>query len=255
MGKVKKEEQALVTIHKRNVCTTSLKVAEVFGKQHKNVMQAIENLEVPDDFNRLNFQPIFFADSYGRQQPAYQITRDGFTVLAMGFTGKKAMQFKLEYIAAFNAMEQALSRQSNLLWQEQRQQGKLARREVTDVISRFIEYAKAQGSKNAHHYYSNITRATYKCLFIIKDNAGQSFRDMLDAMQLSFLQVAEYVASQAISDGMDDELHYKDIYQLAKERVERYAGSVPRTDVINRNQRLPMVVPQVRISRQPALAC
>ncbi|MBI9110099.1 Rha family transcriptional regulator [Maridesulfovibrio ferrireducens] len=92
---------------------SSLTVAEHFGKQHKNVLQSIERLEVPIHFTELNFQPSEYLDKTGRKLPAYNITRDGFTLLVMGFTGKKAMQWKIRYIEAFNAMEQELLRVRN----------------------------------------------------------------------------------------------------------------------------------------------
>lgn len=78
--------------------TTSRAVAEQFGKQHKNVIQAIEGLRATLDetedgkeFNRLNFQPVTMPDAKGEARPAYLLTRDGFTLLAMGFTGAKAV--------------------------------------------------------------------------------------------------------------------------------------------------------------------
>lgn len=81
-------------------------------KQHKNVIQAIEGLRTTLDetedgraFNRLNFQPVTLPDGKGEKRPAYLLTRDGFTLLAMGFTGAKAVQFKVAYINAFNRME------------------------------------------------------------------------------------------------------------------------------------------------------
>jgi len=88
--------------------TTSLKIAEVFGKLHKNVINVIRNLECPEDFNRLNFEPVEYSDSKGEKRPMYRITRDGFTLLAMGFTGRKAMQVKIAYIEAYNEMERKL---------------------------------------------------------------------------------------------------------------------------------------------------
>lgn len=104
----------LVTIIGGQPVTTSLKVAEVFGKLHKDVLRAIRNLEsqIPAEVSQRNFAP----SSYEQPQPnggtklclMYHITRDGFTLLAMGFTGKAAMQFKLAYIEAFNAMEAQL---------------------------------------------------------------------------------------------------------------------------------------------------
>ena len=92
--------------------TTSLLVAEAFGKKHKNVLRDIDNLECSEEFLGLNFEPcmkIRELASGGKIQDRYfNITRDGFTFLAMGYTGKKAAEFKEKYIAAFNAMEQQL---------------------------------------------------------------------------------------------------------------------------------------------------
>lgn len=98
----------LVTIKDGQPVTTSLKVAEVFGKQHKDVLRAIRELDVPKDFTERNFAPSEYTDPTGRKLPMFHITRDGFTLLAMGFTGRAAMQFKLAYIEAFNAMEAEL---------------------------------------------------------------------------------------------------------------------------------------------------
>ncbi len=90
------------------ITTTSNQVAEHFGKRHKNVMQAIANLDCSPEFTRLNFQPSEYTDSTGRKLPAYRLTRDGFVFLAMGFTGKDAAQWKEAYITAFNKMEAEL---------------------------------------------------------------------------------------------------------------------------------------------------
>ncbi|WP_448252885.1 Rha family transcriptional regulator [Ottowia oryzae] len=94
--------------------TTSLDVARHFGKRHDDVLKAVRNLlvELPEDHAR-NFSEMVVTIEIGsgarRESPAYRLTRDGFTLLAMGFTGKKALQFKLAYIAEFNRMEAALS--------------------------------------------------------------------------------------------------------------------------------------------------
>lgn len=98
----------LVIMHNKQAVTTSLRVAEVFGKDHKNVIQSIENLAAEKSAAK------FFAEATynnrGKQYPMYYMNRDGFTLLAMGFTGKKALQFKIKYIQAFNSMEATLKR-------------------------------------------------------------------------------------------------------------------------------------------------
>lgn len=88
--------------------TTSLKIAEVFGKAHRNVLRVIESLECSKDFRALNFELAEYNDEQGKPRPMYIVTRDGFTLLAMGFTGRAAMQFKEAYIGAFNAMERTI---------------------------------------------------------------------------------------------------------------------------------------------------
>lgn len=94
--------------------TTSLEIAKVFGKEHSKVIRAIRELETPKDFTEANFGLSEYVDSTGRKLPMYTITRDGFTLLAMGFTGAKAMQFKIAYIEAFNAMERELQKLSKM---------------------------------------------------------------------------------------------------------------------------------------------
>lgn len=88
--------------------TNSLKVAEAFGKFHKNIIQKIETLECSEEFNRLNFKPVEYLDAKGEKRPVYEMTKDGFMFLVMGFTGKKAAAVKEAYINAFNLMQDKL---------------------------------------------------------------------------------------------------------------------------------------------------
>ena len=90
------------------ITATSLQVAAHFGKRHPDVLRAIRKLEVSEEFSRCNFAPRDYFDERGKVQPMYDITRDGFALLAMGFTGKEAMRWKLAYITTFNAMEAKL---------------------------------------------------------------------------------------------------------------------------------------------------
>jgi Rha family phage regulatory protein len=94
---------------------SSLEVARHFGKMHKNVLRDIEALAAFCDaeFHRLNFEPMIREYAIGKgataSGPTYNLTRDGFALLAMGFTGEKAVAFKVAYIKAFNRMEAELS--------------------------------------------------------------------------------------------------------------------------------------------------
>lgn len=91
---------------------SSRQVAENFGKEHKNVLQSITELIVQMS-SAENLANLFiqseYADKYGRMQKEYLMTRDGFSLLVMGFTGNKALEWKLKYIEAFNHMEAELN--------------------------------------------------------------------------------------------------------------------------------------------------
>lgn len=93
----------LVIMHNKQAVTTSLRVAEVFGKDHKHVLETISNLAAEKSAAKFFAEATY--DNRGKQYPMYYMNRDGFTLLAMGFTGKKALQFKIQYIQAFNSME------------------------------------------------------------------------------------------------------------------------------------------------------
>lgn len=92
------------------VMTNSRDIAAYFGKQHKNVLRDIDNLEYSETFTRLNYEPCETPHPTikGRMDRSFNMTRDGFTFLVMGFTGKEATRFKEAYIAQFNAMEATL---------------------------------------------------------------------------------------------------------------------------------------------------
>lgn len=99
--------ETLVKVENNQIVTDSRSVAEHFGKQHKNVLQTIENLAAENPATKFLFQKTTF-ENRGKQYPMYLMNRDGFSLLVMGFTGTKALEWKLKYIEAFNAMERKL---------------------------------------------------------------------------------------------------------------------------------------------------
>lgn len=114
------QDLTIVFENNNEAVTSSRLVAEYFHKRHDTVIRAIENLNCSEEFNRHNFAEITYTDSRGRKQPEYLMTKDGFTILAMGFTGAKAMQFKESYINAFNKMENLLKGNTTILQLEKR---------------------------------------------------------------------------------------------------------------------------------------
>lgn len=95
----------LVIMYNQQPVTTSLKVAEVFGKNHINIMRNIERLLKNEQAKQMFVKSIYVNQQSHQEWPIYFISRDGFILLAKDFTGQKAMRFKLKYIEAFNIME------------------------------------------------------------------------------------------------------------------------------------------------------
>ena len=89
---------------------SSLEVAEMFGKEHKDVLKAIRNAvdDCSEEFAQRNFAPGSYLDTQNQSRPMFSLSRDGFTLLAMGFTGKQAAAYREAYIKQFNAMEAKL---------------------------------------------------------------------------------------------------------------------------------------------------
>ena len=100
----------LVEIKDNHIVVSSRQVAENFGKLHKDVLENIRQIFAAENSAAKFFYETTF-ENRGRQYPMYFMNRDGFSLLVMGFTGKEALQWKIKYIDAFNAMEKKLNQQ------------------------------------------------------------------------------------------------------------------------------------------------
>lgn len=99
--------------------TTSLLVAEVFGKEHKNVLRDIMEMDCSPRFRELNFELSFYISQQNKELPMYELTKDGFSFLAMGYTGAKAAEFKERFINEFNRREMLLKSEDYILARSQ----------------------------------------------------------------------------------------------------------------------------------------
>ena len=189
------------TVNKEEVTVvTSLDVAETFEKRHDHVLRDVEKLkkDIP------NFGEMFFEttmpDSYGRSQKAFLMNRDGFTLLVMGYTGEKAMKFKLAYIKQFNAMEQALIGKM-----KEREKGIAVRQALTKAIQQSNENERMHG-----HAYSTYTDIVYKVVFgktakQLREEYGitkkDNLRDYFNADEISKVQSVEMIVSGLVNCG------------------------------------------------------
>ena len=104
----------ILSVKNNEAVVSSRQIAESFGKEHRNVMQSIKNLSAENSAVTQMFYKSEYTAGTGKKYPMYLMNRDGFSLLAMGFTGKEAVQWKLKYIAAFNAMEKQLTQPKQL---------------------------------------------------------------------------------------------------------------------------------------------
>lgn len=108
----------LVSMSGATLTTDSLRVAKHFGKQHAHVLRAIRAIQrnVGPEFSRSNFGAASYEDAQGKRRELVRMTKDGFVLLAMGFSGDQAMRMKVAYISAFNAMAAELQQAGLSLW-------------------------------------------------------------------------------------------------------------------------------------------
>ena len=212
------EELNIVYGKNDEVVTDSLLVAESFGKNHRDVLRKIEQI-FQDDSSTQNcvkcFKKTFYKDSSGKKNPKYIMNRDGFTFLVMGFTGKKANEWKWKFINAFNFMESILREKSTQTWLETRQQGKITRKQETDIIQKLVIYAKEQGSTHADMLYLTYTKLANRI-------TGIKNRDEATTIQLNNLSLVEHIILNVIETDIVLGKHYKDIYKDCKKRLEQF---------------------------------
>lgn len=99
----------LVTVNNGQPITTSLAVAEKFGKSHSFVLRALRNIDCSEEFNQCSYASVEYTDKKGESRPMVTMTKNGFVFLVMGFTGKKAARFKEDYINEFDRMATTLN--------------------------------------------------------------------------------------------------------------------------------------------------
>ena len=213
--------EELVYLKNDEAVCSSLQVAEKFGKRHDKLISEIERMYsdlIGKGCAQNGGDPLFVKSSYVHPQnkqkyPMYLMNRDGFSLLVMGFTGKKALDWKLQYIKAFNQMENFIREKSTQTWVETRKYGKLTRKAETDTIQKLVEYAKKQGSGHAEMLYMTYSKLANKMV-------GVKSRDEATVKQLNDLSLVENIILHEIDLGIIKRKHYKEIYKDCKNRIE-----------------------------------
>lgn len=213
LGLFTKQEKVLVS---------SRIVAERFNKEHFNVVRDIEKL--------LNSEPLkieglkyFIESSFnhnGNKYKEYLLTRDGFSLLVMGFTGNKALIWKLKYIDAFNSMEAFIREKQSSEWLKTRKNGKLVRRNETDSLDKLLIYAINQGSetyrKTPDLLFTNYSKLANGAVGIKKGQREYATRKVLDT--IAFI---EDMIIHTVNEEMAQGTEYHDIYAICKQRANQ----------------------------------
>jgi phage regulator Rha-like protein len=219
-------------VHTKNgeVFTSSKIIAEMLEVEHRDLLRTVKKIVARHkkqcaDRRIKNSQKYIessFTNKQGRTYKMYELNEQAYMKIAMQLSGYEKAEFvQDQIIEAFYIMKQALLNQQNQSWISKRDQGKLERKQETDVIKTFVDYATKQGSTEASRYYGNITKMTNKALeLLIQSGHGKPLRDLATVTELGFIQVVDNRASEAIKDGMERELPYKEIYKFAKNEVE-----------------------------------
>lgn len=227
----------IVIVKRQDIFTTSRIFGGEFGIQHMEMMRKVKNLIMEYPILRNQFKLVDFINTRNQTFQEYEISKDGFMTLVFqmgGAKSKKARDLVMEkqqlFIKAFNLMEQLLLQKSNEEYVTARKQGKVARREVTDAVKLLLEYISSEFpessyNSNPERAYSNYTKATYKVLLMLEHNKPKT-REVLDAMELSQLFLAEHIISNVIIDEIKAKEHYKVIFEKCKVALEKFADSL-----------------------------
>jgi len=216
--------------------TGSFLLAQGLERDHKKVRDLIEKYRKDfEDFSVLKKRKL--RSTGGRAANEYMLDEDQFMFLGTLLrNNKKVVAFKKAIIKQFkkcrdeNAALQHHKAQPD--YRIVRDAGKLVRKETTDGMKQFIEYAKSQGSQNADKYYTNITKMLNSLLFIARGKF-KNVREVMTTQQLMTISSAEQIVYRGLVDGMSRKKYYKDIYQDVKAKVKLFAELHGKSEIID----------------------
>ena len=228
----------LVSLVKNNPLVSTFNLFDKMGyKEHRVLKRVVsDNIE---HFNEAGFLHLDVQKptkkTGGRPIESYLLNEDQFILLVLlAKNTPESISLKVRVAKEFRRLKNVVSniaaQQRNPDWMNVRSDGKIAYKQKTDVIKRFVDYAISQGSSSASRYYTNLAKMENKALFLIEQKYS-NLREILTIKQLMQVCTADDVIEKALLDGMKDNLNYKDIYQLAKERVIAFSAIIGQSQV------------------------
>lgn len=226
----------LVKLDGKEPVVSTLVIAEGMELEHRAVMQLVDKYRerLEKKWGIVTFE-MLKIDRKKRGRPvryAWLNEEQALFIVTLMQNSDKVLGFKATLVDAFVKQRKLIAKLStqrqNKAWLEQRELGKVSRKEETDAIQAFVEYAQEHGSMHPDKYYIHFTKATYKALFVVEQQFKE-MRNILAGQQLQVLAAADLTVANAIKYGMERNLPYKEIYQLAKERLAQFAALVGKT--------------------------
>lgn len=227
------KKEILIFEERGKFWTTSMDVAEKFDRRHTHVLESIQGMGCSEGFSQTNYRLRDYKDSRGKTQKGYDITRDGLTMLAMGFTNKESFVWKEKYIKAFNRLEkmatQALQMRTAPERIPHRRENLMQNKAFNEAVEEFVKYVEGKSSLPSRYYmiFNNmVNHALFDFPKKLKD-----IPDKLSIAQLNFSNTAKQVVAGEIKKGLNAIEDYEAIKKTCKERVLKIADAIGVTPI------------------------
>ena len=194
-----------------------------------------------EDLGELVSATVVAEKKKGRPDESYLLNERQFVLLVMlAKNTPESVEYKKrienEFFRMRKTLAQVTANRKTVDWQVARQDGKAIYHQKTDVLKTFVDYATEQGSKSASMYYQSIAKMENAALFLLEQKF-KNVREFLNVRQLQQVAIADQIVEKALQDGMNDKLHYKEIYLLAKDRVIQFSDIIGKSLVIEFQQK------------------
>ena len=221
---------SLIVLKNNKPFTNSLILSQGCEVEHRSVLQLIRKYKERKIFQTSAFQ-MQRLKTKGRQTEYYLLSESqAIFLITLMNNSDKVLDFKEALVNAFiehrDFAASMVVQQQNKNWIDKRQETKIMRRELTDMIQKFIIYAESQGSKSAKMYYMNISKLELTGLFLMEQKYPNA-RHVMSFRQLNLIEMADEAVARALDEAMTQGLHYKECYKYAKERIELLAKIFP----------------------------
>lgn len=207
--------------YKGQLAVDSRDVAALIERPHWSLIRSIRTYAQHLSDNKIVVAKFFieaeYIDEQGKPRPRYLLTEQGCDFIVNKATGEKGAVFTARYVDAFHTMRSLLLERQSPVWQDIRSLGKEIRRRETDAIKLFVDYATAQGSRNAVRYFTTLSWLADRTVGITERNKAQT-------VQLTMLLLVENVIAQEITTGVESKQPYKAIYQAVKDRLAAFSN-------------------------------